>query len=345
MRRIVTTALVFLAVAAPFWAQSASTGTMSSSGSGGTVASASGGPAPAGASMAPTAQEFSIRFFDQKVYFLGDPIQVEVIITNTGTDALRFNVADNRVFNLDFDVRTTTNIALPHAEKFMADRNSDQQVFYREMSLQPGERYAATVDLTNFAKFDSPGQYVVQATFYPNLFQGPGSDTLVSNRLALNVKPAVVTAEERSVVEAETGALIARQPLPPDEVVSFTISARQKSQWARFFLYLDLESLLRKNPDKDRAFRNATETVRRQMVDQFRQQLEAQTIQQDISVVPTSFQVQKTSYDPAEATVQVLERFKYPDYTELKSYTYHLKKSDLYWVIDDYSIRNLGTAQ
>ena len=74
-------------------------------------------------------------------------------------------------------------------------------------------------------------------------------------------------------MEAETGALLARQALPPDEVVSWTISARQKSQWERFFLYLDLESLLRKNPEKDRSFRNATEAARRQMVDQFRQQL------------------------------------------------------------------------
>jgi hypothetical protein len=337
--KTITAVLVLLAVASPFWAQSASPGMSSSPGA--AMASASGGPA--GSSTAPAPQQFSIRFFDQKVYFLGDPIQVEVIITNTGTDTLRFDLADNRAFNLDFDVRTTTNVALVHAQKFLTDRNSDQQVFYREMSLQPGERYATTVDLTSYIKLDSPGQYVVQATFYPMLFQGPGSAMLQSNRLALNVRPAAVTAEEKSVVEAETGALLARQALPPDEVVSFTISARQKSQWARFFLYLDLESLLSKNPDKDRALRNATEAERRQMVDQFRRQLQAQTIQQDISVVPTSFQIQKTSYDPAEATVQVLERFKYPDYTELKSYTYHLKKVDRFWIIDDYSIRNLGT--
>jgi hypothetical protein len=288
-------------------------------------------------------QQFSIRFFDQKVYFLGDPIQIEVVITNTGTDTLRFKVADNRVFNLDFDVRTTTNIGLEHARQFTTGRSSDQPVFFREMDLQPTERYGIVVDLAQYVRFDSPGQYVVQATFYPDLFRGPGSATLLSNRLALNVKPAVITEEEKAVMEAQTGALNARQALPPDEVVSYTIAARQKSQWEKFFLYLDLESLLRKNPEKDRAFRNATEAARRQMVDQFRQQLQAQTIQQDISVVPTSYDVQKTSYDPAEANVQVLERFKYPDYTELKAYTYHLRRSDRYWVIDDYSIRNLGT--
>jgi hypothetical protein len=333
VRKTVTFALVLLAVAHPFWAASTDTTQVSPAGAN------SGGSA---AGIAPV-QPFSIRFYDQKVYFLGDPVQVEAVITNSGTDTLRFKVADNRFFNLDFDVRTTTNVGLYHAKEFTIARNSDQPVFFRELSLEPGEKYGIVVDLTSYARFPSPGQYVLQATFFPELFRGPDSSALKSNRLALNVKPPVATAEEKAVVEAETGALLARQVIPPDEVVNWTIAARQKSQWERFFLYLDLESLMRKNPEKDRSFRNATESARRQMVDQFRQQLRAMTIKQDISVIPSSFQVQKTSYDPAEADVQVLEKFKYPDYTELKAFTYHLKRSDRYWIIYDYEIRNQGT--
>jgi hypothetical protein len=291
--------------------------------------------APAGA--------FSIRFYDQKVYFLGDPIQVEVVIANTGTDTLRFKVADNRFFNMDFDVRTTTNVGLEHAREFIAERNADQPVFFREVSLEPGEKYGIVVDLGKFAAFTLAGQYVVQASFFPELFRGPDSSPMKSNRLTLNVKPALATAEEKAMVVAETGALLARQPLPPDEVVSFTIEARQKSQWEKFYLYLDLESLLRKNPEKDRAFRNATDAVRRQMVETFRGQLRQTTLPQDLSVIPSSYEVQKTTYDASDATVEVLEKFKYPGYTELKAYTYHLKKSDRFWIIGDYEIRNQGT--
>jgi hypothetical protein len=157
------------------------------------------------------------------------------------------------------------------------------------------------------------------------------------------VKPALLTAEERSLVQAETGAMLARAALPPDEVVTWTIGARQKSQWERFFLYLDLESLMRKNPDQDRKFLKSTETAQREMVDQFRQQLRQMTIQQDISVIPTSFLVLKTSYDSSEATVQVLEKFKNTGYTDRKQFTYLLKKSDRYWMIYNYEIRNLET--
>jgi hypothetical protein len=314
VRKTITAVLVLFAVSGPFWAASQD-----------------------------TQQQFSIRFYDQRVYFLGDEIQVEAVITNTGTDTLRFKMADNRFFNMDFDVRTTRNVGLDHAKQFTIERNSDQPVFFREVSLEPGEKYGIVVDLTQFAAFASAGQYVVQAAFFPELFRGPDSSSMKSNRLSLFVKPAAANAEEKATVQAENGAMLARQSLPPDEVVSGTVTARQKSQWERFFLYLDLESLMRKNPEKDRIFRNSTEAQQRQMVDQFRQQLRQTTIQQDISVIPTSFEVRKTTYDSSEGTVEVLEKFKYPDYTELKAYTYHLKKSDRFWIIYDYEIKNLGT--
>jgi len=299
--------------------------------------------ASASSSVANPAAGFSVRFFEQKIYFLGDEIQVQAVIENDTPDTQRFRVADNRYYNLDFDVRTTTNIPLAHAKEFTMGRGSDQPVFFRDVSLEPGENYSFVVDLTKYIAFSDAGLFVLQAMFYPDLFRGPDSAVMTSNRMTLNIKPPVIGAEQRAKVEAETGALIARAPLPPDEVVASTISARQKSQWEKFFLYLDLESLLRRNPEQDRVFRRSTELVQHQMIDQFRQELMQSKIDQEISVIPTSFEVQKTTYDASNATVQVLERFKYPDYTELKQYTYLLKKSDRYWIIDDYEIQNLGT--
>lgn len=286
---------------------------------------------------------FSIRFYDKKVYFLGDQIQVEAAITNDTPQPMRFNVADNRFFSLDFDVRTTTNVALGHARQFTTERNSDQPVFFRDVNLAPGETYSIVVDLTAYAAIPDAGLYVVQGQFFPALWRGKDSQVLKSNKLTLNIRPPVVTGEMRAVIEAETGALIAREPLAPDLVVTYAVQARQHSQWDKFFLYLDLASLLRKNPDKDRVWRKSSEEAQAAMIEGFKQQLMASTIDQDINIIPTSFEIQKTSYSPSEGTVVVLEKFKYTDYTELKQYTYHLKKQDQYWIIDDYEIKNLGT--
>ena len=286
---------------------------------------------------------FSIRFYDKKVYFLGDQIQVEAAISNDTTETMRFNIADNRFFSVDFDVRTTTNLALGHARQFTTERNSDQPVFFRDVTLAPGEKYSIVVDITAYAAIENAGLYVLQGQFFPALWRGKDSQVLKSNKLTLNVRPPVVTSEMRAAIEAETGALIAREPLAPDLVVAYTIQARQRSQWDKFFLYLDLPSLLRKNPDKDRVWRRSDEEAQQAMIGQFKQQLMASTIDQDINVIPTSFEIQKTSYSPSEGTVQVLEKFAYSDFTELKRYTYHLKKVDRYWIIDDYEIKNLGT--
>jgi hypothetical protein len=295
----------------------------------------------AGAAQADTG--FSIRFSEKKVYFLGDEILVEALVVNTGASTLRFKVAENRVFNVDFDVRTATNVALEHAREFTTQRTSDQPVFFREMSLEPGEQYAIVVDLSTYTAFTQPGLYVLQAQFYPELFRTGTSTAIASNRLTLNLRPGPATQAMRAAVDTETGVLLARQALSPDAVVAWTITARQKSEWDKFFLYLDLEQLLRRSAEKDRAFRNSSEEARRAMVEQFRQDLRQSRIDGDINVIPYAYEIQKTAYGPDTGTVQVLEKFKYPDYTELKSYTYHLQRQDKYWIIVDYEIKNLGT--
>jgi hypothetical protein len=295
----------------------------------------------AGAAQADTG--FSIRFSEKKVYFLGDEILVEALVVNTGASTLRFKVAENRVFNVDFDVRTATNVTLEHAREFTTQRTSDQPVFFREMSLEPGEQYAIVVDLSKYTAFTQPGLYVLQAQFYPELHRTGTSAAIASNRLTLNLRPGPATQSMRAAVDTETGVLLARQALSPDQVVAWTITARQKSEWDKFFLYLDLEKLLRRGAEKDRAYRNSSEEARRAMVEQFRQDLRQSRIDGDINVIPYAYEIQKTAYTPDTGTVQVLEKFKYPDYTELKNYTYYLQRQDKYWIIVDYEIKNMGT--
>ena len=41
-------------------------------------------------------------------------------------------------------------------------------MFFREMSLEPGEKYAIVVDLGLFASFAEPGQFVLQASSSPS---------------------------------------------------------------------------------------------------------------------------------------------------------------------------------
>lgn len=290
---------------------------------------------------------FSIRFYEKKVYFLGDRIQVEASLTNQSAKTLRFKIANMAQYNLDFEVRTTTNLVLEHAADFTIERGSNQRVFFRELSLEPGEKYGFVVDLDRFSRFDAPGLYVVQALFYPELYTGTDSVPVKSNKLSLNMKPPLATAEERAAVEPETGEEIVPRDIAPDHVVMETIRARQGTLWPRFFLYMDLESIYLKDPELERVYRRSTQEKQVALIAEYKRKLMSTTIDEDINMIPYTFEIVKTTYTPNEATVKVMEKFKYPDYLELKEFTYYLKRRTLtegkIWQIYDYEIRNRGT--
>jgi len=278
--------------------------------------------------------DFHIRFYEKRIYYLGDsehPVSLEAVLTNNSSRPFRFKMAENRMFNFDFEVRTPTNILLDHSQVFTRSRTANQPVLYREISLEPGEKYGVVVSLNEFIEIPKAGLYTVQAVFHPELnLHGPGGE-LRSNALTLDIRPAIVLEEERARIEAETGKLIQRQTLPPDEVVDYMLGARQKSQWEKFFLYLDLEA------------RRMSEENRRVALDRYKEQLRSQTVDVDILVIPASYEIVQTSYTPFEGRVTVIEKFQYRDYTEVKRYTYSLERRDTIWVLTDYEIINLGT--
>ena len=288
---------------------------------------------------------FSIRFHEKRIYYLGDaqnPVLLEAALANESSATFRFKMAENRFFNLDFEVSNPSNQLLDHAQKFIRSKNSNQPVFLREVTLEPGERYSITVNLNEFVEFRSAGLYTVQGLFHPELSTSSAAP-LRSNTLSLSLRPAVVFPEEKARIEAETGALLAREPLPPDEVVAYTLRARQKSQWEKFFLYLDLESLYQASPPRRESYRRLSEENRRAALEGYRRQLQQTVVDTDIVLIPTDFEVQRTTYSPFEAEVQVLEKFRQRDFTELKRFTYNLTRRDRIWLITGYETVNLGT--
>jgi hypothetical protein len=300
--------------------------------------------------------EFSIRFFDKRVYYLAEaPILVQVTVTNKGPGAYSFRLADERAFSVDFDVRTVSNRAIDAAPPLIRKRSTYQQVFFREVAVEGGESFSFVEDLRDYADFNRSGAYVVQARLYPGLYRGPASAeeavsdgaTLESNRLSLNLRPASIPGPEGIPLEmdVETNAILVREKLSPDEVVDYTIRSRQKSLWEKFFLYLDLESLLTRDSVRSRQWRSESEEGRRHMIARYRDELQRSVLDGNISTIPTEYTIQRTTYGAEEGTVVVEEKFKVAsgNYTERKRYTYTLRRKDDVWVITDYVVFNLGT--
>ncbi|MDR1858008.1 MAG: hypothetical protein LBQ69_00900 [Treponema sp.] len=304
-----------------------------------------------------TGIDFSIRFYDRRIYYTeGDPVLIQVTIANNSPSTYRFKLADERVFSIDFDVRTVNNRPLETADTLIRKRTQSQHIYFREIAVESGESFSFVEDLRGYVKLDQPGAFVVRASMYPELIRSStattaglstaaGQGALESQRLSLNVRPPVVTGPDGIPLEMDvaTGAVLVRQQLAPDKVVDYMLTARQRSQWERFFLYLDLEAMLARDAVSQRKWLSESEEGRRRMVALYRQELQNDVTDGSISVIPSEFVIERTQYDGFEGSVIVLQKFRYPNFTERKRYTYYLRLKDNVWTIVDYSVINLGT--
>lgn len=285
----------------------------------------------------------SIRLYDEQVYFPDSTVDVFVTIQNETAESVRFRMADNRVFNLDFEVAGPTNRRLESTRQFITGRTTNQ-VYFRTVTLEPGERFSFVERLTDYVVIDEPSVYTVQAVFYPELFSGRAAGTLRSNPITLSVRPGF-TPETRMEMRyaAVTEAALQREQKSPDEVVEYTLESRRQGNWERFFLYMNLEKLYRQSPERDRRFRRLGEEEQLQALREFRVQLEEQPAGQDslLVVVPDHYEILQTSYSPSEGTVTALMSFDFDRFRERKRYTFSLERRNGFWEIIGYDVVNL----
>ncbi|QQO08301.1 hypothetical protein [Breznakiella homolactica] len=290
--------------------------------------------------------DVSIRYFDKRVYYVkNDPILVQLTIANRGTSTYRFKLADERIFSVDFDIRTMANRAVNPTDILVRKRTQNQQVFFREVSVEPGESFSFIEDLRDYGSLDQAGSFIIQAKLYPELLKAPNAPPIESNRLSLSLRPVPVSGPGGVplAMDVETNAILVREKLSPDQVVDYLISARQKEQWEKFFLYLDLESMVMRDGVRRRQWLAESEEGRQRMLARYRAELQSAVVDGDISTIPIEYAIERTTYGAEEGTVTVLEKFRVGTYTERKRYTYFLRRKDDIWTVVDYTVLNLGT--
>jgi hypothetical protein len=226
----------------------------------------------ASSSAEQTGVNFSIRYFDKKVYYISDaaddPINVLITVTNNGPSTYRFKLAEERGFSIDFDVRNLKNRPVNLSDNLIQKRSQKQQVFFREIIVEPGESFSFVEDIRDYSQLREPGSFIIQAKIFPELYRpetagmdrtgsAPSSvPSLQSNRLALNLRPARIPGPDGIpvVMDDETNTPLVREKLSPDQVVEYTLNARQNNQWEKFFLYMDMEALYTRDASRKRQY-------------------------------------------------------------------------------------------
>jgi hypothetical protein len=222
--------------------------------------------------------------------------------------------------------------------------------------VEAGESFSFVEDVRDYITLADAGTFIMQARLYPDLYK-PGNPQaitqaatsseapLLSNRLSLNIRPAAIIGQDGIPVamDVETNAILVRQKLSPDEIINYMLTARQKSQWEKFFLYVDLESMILRDSIRKRQWLNESDEGHQKMVARYRADLQNKTVDGDIVTIPMRFEIMRTNYGTDEGTVTVMEWFQIANYVEKKQYTYNIQKQDGFWMVVNYTVQNLGT--
>jgi hypothetical protein len=223
------------------------------------------------------------------------------------------------------------------------DRN--EPAYYRMITLEPGEEFGFIVDLDSYVTINDPGVYVLEGHFFPELKNRETGSGIQSNKLSLTIRPGIYENEYQDMIDLETGEILSSASMAPDDVVNYTLQARQKNQWNKFFLYLDLKEILLQNNMTRRQFEKMSEVEQEASVQAYRRDLENNRIPENQGIVdiPVDFEILQTSYTSNEATVIVREVFQNTGFKEIKRYTYYLHRFDNTWKIYRYEVKNIGT--
>ena len=289
--------------------------------------------------------DVNIGFYNRTMYYPGNsednPIYIHVSVSNKGSETLRFKLADDRVFSIDFIAYTVKNNIQPQTDNLIRKRSTNQTVYFREISLEPGEEYSFIENVKDYLAIDDPSIYYLELRFYPELYKTK-ENVISSNRLSLEVRPSPTAASSTIIpVEQGTASLLQTEQISPDRVVEQTIIARQRNLWDQYFLYMDVEEMLKRDPVRLRKYNNMGADDRSEMLQSFKVELMQNRIDNDIVAIPSKFSIDTTNYSQTEGTVTVYEWFKNDTYTEKKRYTYFVRQRDGIWLIYDYSVENL----
>ena len=247
------------------------------------------------------------------------------------------------MFSIDFNAYTVKNSRLEQNVSLVEKRTTNQTVYFREIALEQGEEYSFVENVKDYLSIQDSSIYYLELLFYPELYKSKYL-SLKSNRLTLEIMPSPkATASNFVAVKEKNVDLLHPADIAPDKVVEQTIIARQKSLWDQFFLYMDLESLLKRNSNLQKKYVSSSAEERDRILNTFKADLMQTKIDSDIVSVPEKFQIERTTYSPTEGNVTVIEWFKYPNFSEKKRYTYKVRQREGVWQIYDYTVVNLGT--
>jgi len=289
--------------------------------------------------------EVIIKFFNQKIYYLNSPIIVEFKIINRSPDPYLFIASYNKIFTFDFEIKTIAHQSIEHSIEYTVQRYQFQPVLNDEITLKQNEIYGVRIDISRWFNFQKPGEYIIKGLFYPNLITDQDKKVISSsNELFLDLYPAY-TEEVLEKVREEKVKKLEAQSLPPYEVIDFILKALIEKDFEKYFLYIKFEKFIMQFENARQKYLNASDEKKPEVIEEFKAYLKSENELEEIpfsDTIPIDYDIKKTVIEKRDATVTVIETFKFGRLVEKKLYTYYLHKYGDLWLVNNYDVVNIG---
>ncbi len=294
----------------------------------------------------------SLDFYQKDLFTPESDIWLDMRIANETESVQRFLLGDDKVYNLEFMVKDEFALALEPSLRYLASFSQNRSNYYREIVLSPRDVYIFRINLKDYVDIESAGIYTVDATFFPELVSKSNLINQNDNTVTISSRePLILTLfpQDQESLLADSAAVdfnrrevLQRLRLTPDEVIEYTLNAKQKRNWDQYFLYQDLETLLQQNIELRREYRGSSALAQNSIIERYQLELEEVIREDSREYIPIDYTILKTTFTQTEATVIVSSRFKFLQYIENRRYTYDLSKVNDIWMISNINVEIEG---
>ncbi len=292
----------------------------------------------------PPPLEVTIQFVNKEIYFMGNPIKVKIQIINRGIKRQIFSIGNEKIFSFDFEILSRENQPVEHSKYYYIKRNMWETVFVDEVSLEPNEIFGTIIDLNEWFDFKKPGEYYIRGIFYPDLITDKSVVLYSSNELLLDLKPPY-PGKLKEKVKKEITKKLKAQPLPPYKVVDLLLKSLIKGDFDTFFLYINFDKFIMQFENSKRIYLAAKDIDKPKIIEKFKAYLKGENKLESLPFTefrPIKYKIKKSVIEENNATVEVLETFKYGTLIENKLYKYYLHRYGNIWLLESYEVLNMS---
>ena len=289
----------------------------------------------------------SIKYHNKQMYFVNRPIIVEFQIVNRGFSPYLFITSYNKMFTFDFEILTLTHREVTHSREYTIRTTQFEPILNDEITLKNNEAYGVRIDISKWFDLKEPGEYIIKGIFYPHLKTGSDDDIRIytENELYLTLNPPFEESVQKAR-EIEEIKKMKAESLPPYDVVKFLLQALQAHDYDKYFLYIKFDKFIMQFSHAREKYIAAHDIDKPAVIEEFRQYLRGLNRLEEVpfsEVIPADFDIEKTVIEKRNATVTVIETFKYLQLVEKKRYTYYLHLYGDKWLLESYSVVNIGS--